>query len=343
VGLEVKESSSNHLKPSVSVIVPVYNGASTIEACLGSLLQQNYPANSYEIIIIENGSTDNTTELVEKYPVRLFHNDTRGPAPARNLGVDKSKAEIVAFTDADCIADPNWIHELVKHYNNPDVGGVGGAILAYPHAHRNAVEMFSDEYSPLINYLSGEYEFLPHLYTANASYRHHLLNEIGGFNIHLITGEDVDMAWRLQLQTGCNLCYAPKAIVYHHHRATRRGLSRQYYQYGFGEILLDTMYSRYPKYPRNLRFQMRRMLSQLTALPRYALSAGLRQIHLATGQATRYEASWPLLCFLVESNNLRGKLAGLIVTRFMRDIRPVFKMDKDKLIKHFYGGTTNGK
>jgi hypothetical protein len=198
--------------------------------------------------------------------------------------------------------------------------------------------MFADENSPLINFLSGEHEFLPHLYTANASYRHRLLNEIGSFNIHLITGEDVDMAWRLQLKTGCKLRFAPQAISYHHHRTTRGGLVRQYYQYGFGEIVLDTMYSCYPTYPRNLRFQIRRTLGQLMALPRYMLSAGLRQIRLATGRASRYEATWPLLCFLVESSNLRGKLAGLVATRFMRDIRPVFKMDTDKLIDRFYGG-----
>lgn len=338
MALVVEEQSSDHLKPSVSIIVPVYNGARTIEACLESLLQQNYPSEAYEITIIENGSTDNTTELVKKYPVHLFHNDTRGPAPARNLGIAKSEAEIVAFTDADCIADPNWIHELTKPYNDPEIGGVGGAILAYQHTHRNSVEMFSDDYTPLTNFLSGEHEFLPHLYTANASYRHRLLNEIGGFNIHLITGEDVDMAWRLQLQTGCELRSAPQAIIYHHHRSTWRGLARQYRQYGFGEIVLDTMYGCYPSYPRNLRFQIRRMLGQLTTLPRYMLSAGIRQIRLTTGRATRFEATWPLLCFLVESNNLRGKLAGLIATRFMRDIRPVFEMDADKLIDRFYGG-----
>lgn len=335
--LEAKDKNIDNFNPSVSIIVPVYNGASTIEICLESLLQQNYPADTYEIIIIENGSTDNTTELIKKYPVRLFHNDTRGPAPARNLGIAKSEAEIVVFTDADCIADSNWINELIKPYREPDVGGVGGAILAYQHDHRNTVEMFSDDYAPLTNFISGDLEFLPHLYTANASYRHCLLREIGGFNDRLTTGEDVDLAWRLQLQTGCKLRYAPQAIIYHHHRTTWRGLARQYRQYGFGEIVLDTIYSHYPTYPRTLRFQMRRMLGQLTSLPHYMLSVGIRQIRLATGRATHYEATWPLLCLLIESNNLRGKLAGLVATHFMRDIRPVLEMDTNELINRFYG------
>ena len=249
----------NNSMPKVSVIVPVYNGAATIGTCLESLLNQNYPAEAYEIIVVENGSTDETTEIVERYPIRLFHNTQRGPAPARNLGVAESKAEIVAFTDADCVADPNWLGELVKPYKDAETGGVGGAILAYQHANRNIVETFSDEHSPLINFVSGEHEFLPHLYTPNASYRRHLLNEIGGFNSKLVTAEDVDAAWRLQLQTGCKLRYAPQAIIYHHHRTTLKGLARQYRHYGFGEILLDTMYGPYQSYPRHRGYQVRRI------------------------------------------------------------------------------------
>ena len=93
--------------PTVSIIIGVYNGADTIAACLESLLSQNYPADAYDIIVVENGSTDSTTEIVERYPVRLYHNSIRGLAAARMFGIARSEAEIVAFTDADCIADPN--------------------------------------------------------------------------------------------------------------------------------------------------------------------------------------------------------------------------------------------
>jgi glycosyltransferase involved in cell wall biosynthesis len=322
--------------PSVSVIVPVYNGADMIGACLESLLNQTYPADAYEVIVVENGSTDDTTTIVEKYPVRLFHSDKRGPSPARNLGLARSEADIVAFTDADCIADTNWLSELVKLYADPEIGGVGGAILAYDHADRSIVEMFSDEHSPLVNFVSGENEFLPHLYTANASYRRDLLNEVSGFNPNLVTAEDVDLAWRLQLQTGAKLYYAPEAIVYHHHRSTRIGLARQYRQYGFGEILLDTMYSQYPGYPRSRSFQVRRILGQIAALARYALSVIFHQVRLATGQATPYEAAVPQLWFLIESNNIRGKFEGLVATRFMSDAQPVLSMEAAILIPRFF-------
>jgi hypothetical protein len=323
--------------PSVSVIIPVYNGAHTIAACLESMLNQAYPSDAYEVIVVENGSTDNTSAIVQRYPVHLLHSEERGPAPARNLGIVKSEADIVALTDADCIADPDWLSELVEPYADPQIGGVGGAILAYAHPDRTIVEMFSDENAPLVNFISGEDEFLPHLYTANASYRRRLLSEVGGFNPNLVTGEDVDISWRVQLQTGARLRYVPQAIVHHHHRSTRIGLARQYRQYGFGEILLDTMHGHHPGYPRSRGYQVQRIIGQMAALPGYALSVILSQVRLATGRATPYQAALPQLWFLIESNCIRGKLEALVATRFMTDARPILEMDRAKLIDRLYG------
>ena len=335
---EAQETAS--FTPSVSVVVPVYNGADTIAACLESLLNQTYPADAYEIIVVENGSTDATSAIVEMYPVRLLHSKERGPAPARNLGLARSEADIAAFTDADCVADPDWLSTLVQPYTDVDIGGVGGAILAYAHAERTTVETFSEEQSPLVNFMSGgarsEDEFLPHLYTANASYRRRLLNEVGGFNPSLVTAEDVDLSWRVQLQKGAKLDYVPEAIIYHHHRSTRTGLARQYRQYGFGEVLLDTMYGKHPGYPRGRGYQVRRMLNQTAALPRYALSILLRRARLAAGRATPYQAAVPGLWLLIESNNIRGKLEGLVATRFMTDAQPVLDMDAQALIERFF-------
>ncbi|MBI3243379.1 MAG: glycosyltransferase [Chloroflexi bacterium] len=322
--------------PSVSVIIPVYNGAETIAACLESLLQQEYPAGAYDVIVVENGSTDNTSRIVEKYPVRLFHSEKRGPASARNFGLAQSQADIIAFTDADCIADPNWLAELVKPYAEAEIGGVGGSILAHVHPAQTLVEKFSEEHSPLVNFISGAGEFLPHLYTANASYRRPLLEAVGGFNACLITGEDVDLAWRLQLQNRVRLGFASQAIIYHQHRSTKAGLARQYRQYGFGEILLDTLYGKHSGYPRTRGFQLRRILSQMAALPRYAISVLLRQTRLMLKQINRYEATAPALWFLIESNNVRGKLDALFATRFMTDARPILQTEAAILITRYF-------
>ncbi len=320
----------------ISVIIPVYNGAETIGPCLESLLQQSYPGQAYDIVVVENGSTDDTSGVVGQYPVRLLHSGRRGPAAARNLGLANTRADIVAFTDADCVADANWLRELAAPYADPQVGGVGGTILAHKSPRPNPVDLFCEQRAPLINFISGEDEFLPHLYTANASYRRSLLDKVGGFASELVTAEDVDLAWRHQLRTGARLEYAPGAIIHHRHRSTWAGLARQYRQYGYGEIILDTLYGHQPGYPRGLRFQMRRIARQLAALPRYALGSGLRCARLAVGRATPYEAAVPRLQWLIETNNIRGKFEALVATRLMSDIQPVLQAEPGLLIARYF-------
>ena len=327
--------------PSVSVVIGVYNGAEMIGKCLESLLDQNYPSHLFDIIVVENGSTDDTVEVVRRYPVRLYQNPTRGLAAARNYGLKHSEAEIIATTDADCVAHPDWLCELVSPYADPEVGGVGGYIGAYAHDKRSTVELFLEECAPLVNYISGDHEFLPHLLGANASYRRRLLLEIGGYNERLITAEDVDLSWRIQLETRTRLAYAEQAIIYHHHRTTEQGLARLYQHYGFGEILLDTLYREYDGYPRDLNFQCWRILGQMAALPRYMLSALVRRLRLMRGRISPYEAEVPRLWLLIEWSNIRGKLRALKATRLMRSAEPILAMDRESLI-HLLYGTTHG-
>ena len=96
----------------VSVIIPAYNEENTIESCLNSLLNQTIGKESYEVIVVDDGSTDSTSEIIKRYPVKLFRQGNSGPATARNLGAKNSSGEIILFTDADCVAEPNWIEEM---------------------------------------------------------------------------------------------------------------------------------------------------------------------------------------------------------------------------------------
>lgn len=322
--------------PQVSVVVCVYNGADTIAPCIESLLQQNYPKDHYEIVVVENGSTDSTNEVVHRYPVRLIHSPVRGLAAARQFGLENCTGEIYASTDADCRAHPDWVAELVKPYADSTVVGVGGAVHSYEHAGRNAYEIFSDENNQLANFGGGNGEFLPRMNGCNSSYRRAALLTIGGFNTRMVTGDDTDASWRVQLETGKKLSYAEKAIVYHHHRSTRRGLQKQYRQYGYAEILLDTMYGDKPGYPRTRSWQARRVASQIVALPRYVASVALRKLRQATGRATAYQAEAPKLWLLAESSNLRGKVEGLLATRFMTDAQHALGRDPQQLIGKFY-------
>ena len=116
--------------PFVSVVIPVLNGEATIDACLSALANVDYPAERREVLVVDNGSTDRTPELVRKYPFTLLREDQRRPARARNRGIEASRADIVAFTDSDCLPSTRWLRELVKPFAHDDVGAVAGDILS---------------------------------------------------------------------------------------------------------------------------------------------------------------------------------------------------------------------
>ena len=97
--------------PKVSVVVCVYNGERTMDACLASLEKLNYP--NYEVLVVNDGSTDSTREIAEGYDyIRLINQENKGLSEARNVGIEATTGEIIAFTDADCMADPDWLTHL---------------------------------------------------------------------------------------------------------------------------------------------------------------------------------------------------------------------------------------
>lgn len=322
--------------PTVSVVIPVFNGERTIALCLQAVLAQTYPRDRFEVIVVENGSTDATSAIVAQHPVTLLHSERRGPAAARNVGIARASGEIVAFTDADCIPRPDWLKLLIQPYRDARIGGTCGPIRAYQHPGRTLVELFSDYHSPLRNYKINARQHLPHLYTANASYRRDILHRAAGFREGMFTGEDVDLAWRVQLDLGCEVALAEDAEVLHWHRATLHGLARQYRQYGFGEVLLDALYRDRPGYPRTPRDRARRLLAQASTIPTYLVSSILRRVRFALGRATAYEALEPRLWLTIEGNNILGQLHGLVATRFMRDPAHVLERSIIPYLKRYY-------
>jgi glycosyltransferase involved in cell wall biosynthesis len=309
--------------PRFSVVVPVRNGAATIGACVESLVAQRYPADRYEIIVVDNGSTDDTAPVVSAYGVTLLRCETPGPSPARNAGVRHAQNELVAFTDADCVADPGWLPGLAPAFTDAGVGAAGGAIESFDHPQRTLVELFCADMRPLRNYRSGEGELLPFLMGANAAYRRAPLLAAGGWDEGLGTAEDIELAWRFQLKTGTRIAYCDNAVIYHHHRSTVKALARQYRLYGLGEVLLDSMFRTQPGYPRDARFYRQRLLQQLAALPRYVASGAVRALRRVRGRASAYDAVRPWLLVVAEAANIAGKLQGLRLSRGLRDPEPL--------------------
>ncbi len=304
--------------PVVSVIVPVYNGKRTIKLCLDALLSQDYPRSQYEIIAVDNASKDNSLQIISNYPeVRLFQETTvQGSYAARNRGIAQAQGEIVAFIDADCVAQPSWLSELVSGFANPGILAVGGQLKAAEPT--NMIEQFLAE----VSNFHGDYQqtgaqLFPPLLTGNAAFRKHVVEELGGFDASLFTGGDVDLAWRMQHLYGACTCFKPDAVVFHHHYYTLTGMYRQYRRHGVGEIYIDALYHRYPGYPRSLRYQMIRISSQLWALLTYLRSFVYRLVKYPF-RRDKYYTVKPLLLFVCEWANLVGKFNGLRQTRFLQ-------------------------
>ena len=216
----------NAALPRASVIVAVRNGAATVRACLDSLLRLDYPADQVELIAVDNASTDATAAILASYGPRLrvLREERRGPAAARNRGLRDASGEVVAFTDADCTVDAQWLRKLVAPLADPAVGVVGGRILSRRpcnrieafgeriHDHDRAMHMFSPPYAITMNWAS----------------RRAVLEEVGRFNETLLRSSDVDCSYRL-VAAGYRLVYAPAAVIYHRNERTPWGLVHEGY------------------------------------------------------------------------------------------------------------------
>lgn len=211
----------------VSIIIPCYNGMRTITECLRSLIALDPASPSHEIIVVDNGSTDGSVDLIKTFKevTLLFEHTIQGPAAARNTGVQGSHGAILAFIDIDCIATPRWLIECFAAFNDPDVVGAGGSIEGT--VPKNAIQQWMNDAKILDQERAVNHRFMPFLQTANALFRKDAFMAVEGFDISLRSGEDCDLSWRLQKTTGLRIAYCPKALVYHDHRASLKGLYRQ--------------------------------------------------------------------------------------------------------------------
>jgi glycosyltransferase involved in cell wall biosynthesis len=263
--------------PFVSVIVPVLNGERTIRDCLVSLLRMHYPAGRREILVVDNGSTDRTAEIVRGLPVRYLRENRRGAALARNMGIGASRGEILAFTDADCVVSTGWLRDLVKGFDHEHVGVVAGEVVAYPPktpAERNAARR-----KPLWQKYALKYPGSPWFLSGNAAVRRKVFDSVGLFDPRFTGGgsEDIDFAWRFFQCGEFELRYRPKAVVFHRHRASARELFEQRKRYGRGQAILCR------KHPDQVSWDWRRelgaykdLLLTVPAFGRATIRAGLR-------------------------------------------------------------------
>ena len=221
--------------PFVSVIVCSYNGAKTLAACLESLGKINYP--NYEVILVDDGSTDDTPEIAARYPaVRYIHQENHGLSHARNTGAAAAKGEVFAYTDSDCMADEDWLYYLVGTLVTGKFSGVGGPNVTPPAQNWIQACVAAAPGGPSHVLLTDT--VAEHIPGCNMAFQRSAFESVGGFDTeYRKAGDDVDFCWRLQ-QSGCVIGFNPTALVWHHRRFTLRAFLKQQEGYGEAESLL---------------------------------------------------------------------------------------------------------
>lgn len=268
--------------PRVAVIVPVFNGQEMIADCVESLLKLDYPADALDVIVVDNRSTDRTREILAAYPVRVLSESTvQSSYAARNFGAAATDAEVLAFTDADCVVEHGWLRMLVHALEPATVGGVAGGIRAANV--RTPIERYQMDRC-IVAERAYAHPVLPFAQTANAGYKRAVFERLGGFDASIVYGGDLDFSWRMQRETGLELAYEACALVWHQHRSSPTGLFKLYAKNTIGDCLLAERYDHYAAVAR---------ARTLLYLTREAARSGWRATRAALiGTRTNADADW---------------------------------------------------
>jgi GT2 family glycosyltransferase len=221
--------------PRISVVVCSFNGARTLRDTCEGLVKVEYP--DYEVIVVDDGSTDDTAAIAREYNFRVMSTENRGLSNARNIGLALASGEIVAYIDDDAYPDPHWLTYLAAAFVSTDHAGIGGPNLPPP-GDGHIAECVANAPGGPIHVLVSDQE-AEHIPGCNMAFRRNRLLAIGGFDPqYRAAGDDVDACWRLQAW-GWTIGFSPAAVVWHHRRNSLRAYWKQQQGYGKAEALLE--------------------------------------------------------------------------------------------------------
>ena len=231
----------------ISVVVPVYNAPDEyVATCVEALVQQECRGLSYEVILVDDGSSDRAL-APQLRRLGLAHHESlvcietthAGPAVARNVGIEAAQGELVAFTDVDCVPRRDWLARCAQAFLDPDIDAAGGLTVSY--SVDSAVERYSDHFGSLRLPLVRDDVRL--LIACNSCWRTSTLRSLGGFHQayrgyaragFVFKGfEDFELSVRAARQ-GCRVVSVEDAIVAHRHRRHVYGRMQQFASYGAG-------------------------------------------------------------------------------------------------------------
>jgi glycosyltransferase involved in cell wall biosynthesis len=220
---------------SASIIIPTFNGASRIGNCLDALVKQAAGRN-VEILVVNDGSTDNTEAVVQRYSgVRLITQANAGPAAARNRGALKARGTIILFTDDDCVPMPAWLDAMIEPFEDPEVVGVKGVYRT--RQKRLAARFVQIEYEDRYRLMAG-LPCIDFIDTYSAAFRRDRFLEMTGYDTSfpVACAEDIELSYRMSAR-GWKMKFAPAAIVYHTHPDTLSRYLKKKYKFAFWRVL----------------------------------------------------------------------------------------------------------
>ena len=213
--------------PAISVIIPHLNQPDGLEACLASLDAQSLERSYFEVIVVDNGSFSNPEDVIRKHPgTNLLRELQPGPGPARNLGSRHAASGILAFIDADCLAEREWLQNALQTMNSsPEKTILGGDVRIWRDRTQKITAI--EAYESVFGFRNKLYIEQHHYsVTANLVVRRSDFLEIGAFS-GIAFAEDMEWG-QLALQTGFRLIFAPKMIVFHPARRSLRELCKKW-------------------------------------------------------------------------------------------------------------------
>jgi GT2 family glycosyltransferase len=231
-----RAASATRRAVRASVIIPAFNCRGVLAICLDALSRQTIPLAEFEIIVVDDGSTDGTEEVAASYPgVRVIRQRNRGPAAARNCGVRHAEAPIVVFTDSDCEPTPGWLEAMLEPFGDASVAGTKGA---YRTRQRALIARFTQlEYEEKYDRMR-RFRSIDFVDTYAAAFRRDVFWAAGGYDerFRVPSAEDVDLSFRLAA-AGWQLIFVPEAIVFHRHPERLRNYLQRKYRYARWRVL----------------------------------------------------------------------------------------------------------
>jgi cellulose synthase/poly-beta-1,6-N-acetylglucosamine synthase-like glycosyltransferase len=250
-------SEPDNEKPFVSVVMTVLNMERTLDECIRSLINLDYPKDKYEIIVVDGKSKDGTCKIVQKHidetqsPKISLYEKEGLVGVGRNEAFRHSQGKIIAITDGDMVVPPDWLDNLVGEFEE-GVGGVGGPNV-------NADTSLITTAIGCIDVQGPSFDVVPirgknpydkpfvsdsNVYTTicrNSAYKKSVLDEIGGFDERIISSDDPELNIKI-LKKGYKLKYVPKALVKHHHRSSISGFYKQQRRYAVSQAIVNIIH-----------------------------------------------------------------------------------------------------